>query len=139
MLRFAKPLRRRLAGSLVLVLLFIQLATAAYACALPYTTQDQVAASEMTGMPGCAESEAALSGMVDTEQPGLCLKHCKGDAALSLEQSAPQLPAAVAPVLYLAYIFFLAVPITGRRYPRAPLSERTGSPPLSILHCCYRI
>lgn len=134
MLQFAKPLRRRLAGSLVLVLLFAQIAMAAYACALPFTAQGKATANEMAAMPGCAESEAAPSGMVDMEQPGLCLEHCKGDAALSLEQSAPQLPAAVAP-----YMFFLAVPITGRRYPRAPLSERTGSPPLSILHCCYRI
>lgn len=76
--------------------------------------------------------------MMDIEQPGLCLEHCKSDATTA-EQSAPQVPATMASVFYFAYLFLLPVPIHGRRLQRAALRKRAGALRLSILHCCYRI
>lgn len=136
MFRFAKSIRRRVTGLLLLAIIFVQLATAAYACTAPLEQAMQAAA--MASMEGCSESNDAPLGMVDPDQPGLCLEHCKsvgGTAELSgtVQLSAVALPA-------LAYVLpLIAAP---RRDPVLRFIEQSrpaGSPPLSTLNCCYRI
>ena len=135
---FSRPLRRRLASLMALVILAVQMATAAYACDAAFKAQ--LPADEMAAMQGCMENMSAPKGMTDTDNPGLCKAHCSADATASSEQAggALQLPAS-APLLYIAWTFFFAVPLRGRRLPRAPKTERATPPPLSILHCCYRV
>lgn len=140
MFRFPPPLRRRLAGFMVLVLLAVQMATAAYACPAAVAAPASDKAPTMAGMPGCTQSTETPGGMVDPSQPGLCLAHCNADSAASSDQGsgALQLPTPV-PVLYIAAALSIAIPLRGRRLPRAPKTERATPLPLSVLHCCYRV
>ncbi|MEJ5999285.1 hypothetical protein [Paucibacter soli] len=71
-----KGMRRWLSGALTVALLFMQLATAAYAC-------PQLEPS----MPDCH----AMGGTSDPEQPQLCKAHCTQDAQASAAQALPVL------------------------------------------------
>jgi hypothetical protein len=76
---------RRIAGGLILALLFSQMALAMYAC--PKLDADTHAASMQ--MAGMAMDEAAgmsampdchaMPGTMDDESPQLCRAHCDGD------------------------------------------------------------
>jgi hypothetical protein len=140
MLRLTRSLRRRLAGLMVLVLLAIQMATAAYACPTAVAAPASDKAVAMAGMPGCTQSTETPCGMVDPRQPGLCLAHCNADNVASSDQGSGtlQLPPPV-PALYIAMALFVVVPLRGRRLPHAPKTERATPLPLSVLHCCYRV
>ena len=62
--------RRWLASWLIATLLFMQLATAAYAC--PAETASRQAGKGMVDMPGCTMGQA-----MDSQQPQLCKAHCQ--------------------------------------------------------------
>lgn len=84
--------RRWLPGWLVALLLFAQLATAAYACprlaALADVVDDTVAA-EMALMPGCSGDMGAM----DPDQPQLCKAHCQtGQQTVNSGSSAQPSP-----------------------------------------------
>lgn len=81
-----RPLRW-LSGWLVVVLLFAQLATAAYACPLPPAA---AAAPAMADMPGCDGHRPAA---VDPDQPQLCRAHCQQGAQTVGQPAAPDLTA----------------------------------------------
>ena len=70
----SRPYRRWLASWLILMLLFMQAATASYAC--PQAGASPGAAMEM---PGC-EDTAPAAGM-DPKQPLLCIASCLQDAS----------------------------------------------------------
>ena len=71
-MRVSRPLRRWLSGWLIVQLLFMQLATAAYACPqLGPPLAVNAAMSEL--MPGCNGDMAAM----DSDQPQLCKPHCQ--------------------------------------------------------------
>lgn len=76
----------------MLAMLFMQLATAAYACPqLEKARQDLVMAS---AMPGCE----GMAGSMDDSQPQLCKVHCDKDARGTASAALPDLqpnPAAV--------------------------------------------
>ncbi len=121
---------------LIACLLFLQVASAAYACAMPSAALDS---QSMAGQP-CAQFMA--NGPVpalDPEQPGLCLEHCKGGSQ-TVDQgasSSPGLPALVA-------LFFVAAaneqPAEASAWHAQQRSRDRAPPPAhSILHCCYRI
>ncbi len=59
-------------ASLVVLLLFMRLATAAYAC--PVELQALRGESEMAAAPGC---DGNMRGGMDAEQPQLCKAHCQ--------------------------------------------------------------
>lgn len=133
--RPARLARRCWSSCVVAALLFMQLATAAYAC--PGATGAERAA--MAGMP-CAEMMAG-SVMVDADQPGLCFQHCQADAgplpldpAQSLVLHAPTLPPT-----------FVRAPDAEARAgatawaAHARERERAPPQPHSIHHCCYRL
>lgn len=63
---------RRVAGGLVMLLLFVQLATAAYACPLELPRAEGA-------MAAMADCDGNMPGAMDVEQPQLCKAHCQQD------------------------------------------------------------
>lgn len=122
---------------LVASLVFMQLASAAYACA---TGTAGIDARSMAGMPCVQATADALAPALDPEQPGLCFEHCKGGSQ-ALDQTAPApLPL---PALLALYIVPVAADASAesRAWRQAQQRSRGSAPPQphSILHCCYRI
>ena len=134
-----RALLRSLARGLAGVLLFAQLAVAAYACPWLAAPQASETALESGGatmsaqMPGCD----GMVGATDPEAPNLCAEHCK-QGMQSDQASTLTVPTALLKALYAI------TPLPpGKAPPRpaaAPLSALVAaSPPLAILHCVYRI
>jgi hypothetical protein len=71
-MRVHRRFKRWVSASLMMLLLFTQLATAAYAC--PVELQALHAESEMAAMPGCVGD---MWGGMDADQPELCKAHCQ--------------------------------------------------------------
>jgi hypothetical protein len=71
-MRVHRAFKRWVSGVLVMLLLFMQLATAAYAC--PAELQAPRAEAEMAAMPGC---DGNMPRGMDAEQPQLCKAHCQ--------------------------------------------------------------
>jgi hypothetical protein len=134
-MRFNRRARTWWSRSLIASLLFLQLATAAYACAMHSTPAD----ASMAGMP-CAEAMAGGDmATMDPDQPGLCHEHCKGGSQ-TIEPAATVALAAPAMVM-LFVITAPAAPEGEASVWQAQRVERDSAPPppLAILHCCFRI
>ncbi len=91
-----RALRRHrgwLSGWLIALVLFTQLATAAYACPqLSPAPDDAVAA--MAAMPDC---EGSMPTSMDPDQPQLCKAHCEtGKTSVNSQVAAPDAPPAMA-------------------------------------------
>ena len=71
-MRVHRAFKRWVSGGLVMLLLFMQLATAAYAC--PAELQALRDATAMEAMPGC---DGNMSRDMDADQPQLCKAHCQ--------------------------------------------------------------
>jgi hypothetical protein len=71
-MRLHRAFRRWVSGGLVMLLLFMQLATAAYAC--PTELQALRAEADMAAMPGC---DGNMPRGMDADQPQLCKAHCQ--------------------------------------------------------------
>jgi hypothetical protein len=71
-MRVRRTFKRWVSGGLVMLLLFMQLATAAYAC--PAELQALRNEAEMAAMPGC---DGNMPRGMDAEQPQLCKAHCQ--------------------------------------------------------------
>jgi len=67
-------LRRWVSSGLVMAMLFMQLATAAYAC--PQIERGQQELAMAAAMPGCE----GMPAQMDDDQPQLCKAHCDKDA-----------------------------------------------------------
>lgn len=122
-----------LAGALVGVLLFAQLAVAAYAC--PGLGVAQAVEAEAAGTP-MVDCEA-MAGAFDPAAPNLCAEHCKfgqqSDHAAKLN-----VPAAVLAVLYLTVPPPLHTPPP--QSMAASISALVAaSPAHAIAHCVFRI
>lgn len=129
---------RRLARGLIGVLLFAQLAVAAYACpGLAAKAPDAaVVAGDMAmdeQMPGCDD----MAGAMDPESANLCAEHCKQG------KQGDQAPTLTVPVAVLTALYTTTPTQPGKALPRpaaATLSALVAaSPPHAILHCVYRI
>src|SRR5688500_554471 len=94
----ARRRRRPLAGWLILLLLFMQAATAVYAC----PRLDVVSAAH-AAMPGCDQPGGALE--MDAQHPLLCMADCVQDASAPSASSAGDVPASG----ILLYVVALAV------------------------------
>ena len=82
---------RCVSGLLVLLLVFMQLATAAYACP---AAMDPARTMATADMPGC---DGDMSTDIDADQPQLCKAHCQqGNQAVS---AAPTTDLVAWPVL----------------------------------------
>lgn len=117
----------------LLCVVFMQMATAAYAC--PSLAEAEVRvlapAAEHAGMAGCA-------GVVDLEQPNLCQSHAQfGKQSLDKPVQPPVAPfAAAALVLELDGVFPTQLHSPA---PSAPTLSRQTAPSLAITHCCFLI
>ena len=133
-MRIGRVFRRWWSGTLVLAVLFTQLATAAYAC--PAGRSD---ATTTVAVP-CAEM-VAVSMALDAEQPALCMQHCQfgntqlpPDAGLGLQ--------APAVALTMRFVVAPALPAGACGPPllqRERVHDRTPPLALSIANCCWRI
>ncbi|MBA3597766.1 MAG: hypothetical protein H0W40_10375 [Methylibium sp.] len=121
---------------LIASLLFLQMASAAYACAMPSAAVD---AASMAGQP-CAQfmADGTLPAL-DPEQPGLCLEHCKGGSQTVDQQATASL--AVPALVALFMVTAAAEQPAQASAWQAQRRSRDRTPPTahSILHCCYRI
>lgn len=133
-----RTLRRWVVGAMMAVLLFAQLATAAYAC----PTQGRVSSAgpqSMAGMPCAGMMAGTLS--VDSAQPGLCFEHCQADTG---QPPADPSQFANVPAAALTGFFIVPVPLaTASAAGRWPAHERhlDRAPPDDhrVVHCCWRI
>ena len=132
--------RTRLSTALMVLLslLYMQLAMASYRCPVNGAGSMTMAATADTSaqsMP-CLQPMAAAS--MDPGQPNLCQAHCQADARAS-HKVDPPLPADLAGWEPVAVT--LASLSSPRTRPSLQASQlrRATSPPLSILHCCWRI
>lgn len=134
-MHFSRPTRTWCSRWLIASLLFMQLASGAYACAMT----SLAAKSPMAGMP-CAQAmaEGGMS-IMDPDQLGLCFEHCKGGSQTKLEPGSTAgfaMPALVA-------LFVVTVPSQPARTAATQAQwhgrESARPPPHAILHCCLRI
>lgn len=121
--------RRRLCGWLVVALLFMQLAAAAYACPRGMAGD---ADSAMAAMPDCAGASATA---MDPGQPLLCKAHC--DQGTQAVIAVPVVDAPTAPVLVAildwSYGATLEWAPPARRHDRPCAgAPPPGSPPLYL-------
>lgn len=91
-----RKLRRHrgwLSGWLIAVVLFTQLATAAYACPLIAAASED-AKAVMAAMPDC---DGTMPERMDPEQPQLCKAHCEaGKSTVNSQAAAQDAPPAMA-------------------------------------------
>jgi len=120
------------AGSLILLLLFMQAVTAAYACPQMDSLSPEPPAM---AMPGCQEHD----GGMDQKQPLLCKASCEQ----TLKATTPSLafdaiPAAV--VLYVVtFVLQTQVNIQSPRFAAVQLGKPPpGWPPLYLVHRVLR-
>lgn len=82
-----------LSGWLIAVLLFTQLATAAYACPQLAPGSGDTAAA-MAAMPDC---DGSMPASMDPDQPQLCKAHCEaGKTSVNSQGAGPDAPPALA-------------------------------------------
>lgn len=135
-MRFTRSARTWWSRSLIASLLFLQLATAAYACAMYLTPP---ADASMAGMP-CAQAMVGRDMVtMDPDQPGLCHEHCTGGSQTIEPAATVSLPTPAMLVLFV--IPAPAAPAGEVRGWQREQVERDSAPPPphAILHCCFRI
>lgn len=127
---------RTLARGLVGVLLFAQMAIAAYACpALSSASAAELpmAATPAAPMPDCD----AMAGAMDPSSANLCAEHCK------VGQQSDQASTLTVPAVMLNLLYTTALATEPALPPRAAAASVSAlvaaSPPHTILHCVYRL
>lgn len=128
---------RCVAQGLVGVLLFAQIAVAAYACpgrAPAEAAAPKMAATSSTQMSNCDD----MTGAMDAASATLCAEHCK------YGQQSDQAPTLNVPVAVLTALY--ATPPVAEMAPLPPRAAAASlsalvaaSPPHTILHCVFRI
>lgn len=125
---------------MLMAMLFMQLATAAYAC--PQLAQARSALQampnmqDMQAMPDMPDCAAMGEGGLDEALPLLCKAHCSKDATSTASAAAPDLqPNPAATTLLLGIVWHtsaapLALAAPGQ--PSTPLRP-PGAPPLYLL------
>lgn len=131
----ARVVRQLIARLLISVLLFAQLAVAAYACsvALPAPA---AAPAEAGGQPADCHEASRERGRGDATS-NLCIEHCR-QGQQSEQTHVPVVPLVVLTGLYA----LLPTPVDGLAGGADPASACTlpaASPPHSIFHCCFRL
>lgn len=127
-----RSLLRKLAQGAIGVLLFAQLAVAAYACpTLTSASATQVPAGTAHG-PDCADP----SGTLDPAATNLCAEHCKSD------QQSNATATVNVPLVLLSVLYAMPQAAAATVPPRATAASLSalvaGRPPHAILHCVLR-
>jgi hypothetical protein len=135
---------RLIARLLVGVMLFAQMAVAAYACtgAPGSSLADVPRSAAYSGAASAAMSEAsdghADHGVMDPAQPNLCAAHCQSGQQNAAGKPAPEVALAVPMSLYpLVPVVLAAATLRASTVRGGP--PPMADPPHAILHCCYRI
>ncbi len=116
---------RWLSNWLTVLLLFMQIATAAHACAATVSAaKAPVARAEM---PGC---DGNMRGSMDPEQPQLCQAHCQQGSQTVHPTPASDAPAA--PVLLAVLDWTHTALLPAQPASRARVITAGGSPPLYL-------
>ncbi|HET7794954.1 MAG TPA: hypothetical protein VFL64_16345 [Rhizobacter sp.] len=129
-MRLHRRSKRWLSGWLMVVLLFTQLITSAYACPTIAAAASAMAMQE--SMPGC---DGNMPGAMDPDQPQLCQAHCSQGS--QTVQSAPSVDASPVPSMLLAILDWsqaMLAPMhsAARMAPVATGAPPPGSPPLYL-------
>lgn len=146
-----KHFRHLVCRVMIGVLLFAQMAIAAYACpAMGGMAADMASsapAGEVAGRPPCMETMPAAtqaSGMgfsdnqMDPSSPALCAAHCDYGQQSADHADAPTVPAVLLTTLYTLRALTVRIGRIGPLFDQ-PSPQAASSPPLAILHCCFRI
>lgn len=136
-MRVSRRHRGWLSSWLVAVVLFTQLAMAAYACPqLAPVPAD--AAATMAAMSGC---DGSMPTRMDPEQPQLCKAHCEaGNTSVNSQAAAPDVPPAMAVGAALVGIVDAAAAAQLEASMPASVADGppAGSPPLYIAFLVLR-
>ncbi|HLO96178.1 MAG TPA: hypothetical protein VK195_17870 [Burkholderiaceae bacterium] len=128
-MQVSRLLRRWVSAGVLMAMLFMQLATAAYAC--PQLEKARQQAAMALAMPGCE----GMAGSMDLEQPQLCKAHCDRDAQGTAASASADLqpnPAALTLMLGVVQPLVPLLPACVRA-GQAPLAARSaGEPPLYL-------
>lgn len=134
--KFRTPFRRWLAGWLVLATLFMQVATAAYACPTGAATGTGSAVTLPCGM---AMDDGASMAQIDPDQPGLCVQHCQAPSQALDQGQSPSIPPPTAVAALTVALAPETVAGSAAWASRSARRDGIPPPPHSILHCCFRI
>lgn len=147
-MRLSRSLTTQICRALIGVLLFAQLAVAAYACPAFSTKSASMSGQMATAMAAIQDSSMdsakAVSacdqmGQIDSSSPNLCLEHCRAG-----HQSSDTAPAPIVAAMSPALLYVLPTqlePVTGFS-PSLPAMDpllASAPPPHAILHCVLRI
>ncbi len=128
-MRLNRHANRSLSGWLTALLLFVQVATAAYACpAVAAAVQVPAAMAEMAGCEG------NMPRAMDPEQPQLCQAHCQQDPQAvqpTPASAAPATPVLLAVLDWTHAQLLPAQPAAGMA-PVTYGASPPGSPPLYL-------
>ncbi len=139
---------KRVCRAVIGVVFFAQLAVSAYACpGLARAVDMQVGATAVADAnsnddtSATADSQpmdcASMAGPMDPEFANLCAEHCRHG------QQSDQAGTLTVPTVLLTALYFTPLAPEPVVAPR-PAADTTSalavaSPPLAILHCCFRI
>nr|WP_316643973.1 hypothetical protein [uncultured Roseateles sp.] len=124
-----RRLRRWVCGGVLMAMLFMQFATAAYAC--PQLEKAMQRGEMMATMPGCD----GMPAQMDMEQPQLCKAHCDKDAQSTASVTSPDLqPNPAAPALLMGIVEPAAPLLLPDNAPGHPAAQPRppGAPPLYL-------
>jgi len=135
---------RFIARLLVGVLLFAQMAVAAYACPVMLNGSANrpghsasMGMGDVAAMHSSGEMEASFGGM-DSDLPNLCFGHCQFGHQNTDSTSPPTPSVAMLTSLYTLPSLEQSVGLA-RPLATASGSPSTADPPHAILHCCFRL
>jgi hypothetical protein len=128
-MRLHRAFKRWVSGGLVTLLLFMQLATAVYAC--PAELQALRADAAMAAMPGC---DGNMSPDMDPDQPQLCKAHCQqGHQAVGAASAGDWTPwPLLVAVIDWRQTAQLSRPPANQRSSPTPGAASPGSPPIYL-------
>ena len=134
-----RALKHWICRLMVGVILFAQMSVAAYACPSNMVSGNATAdaITAMGAMVDCEQMGEGMGRHLDQANPGLCAEHCH-PTQQSDHTQAPTVPAALLIALYT-----VALTVDASRPDGLALTAdsrlHAAPPPLSILHCCFRI
>ncbi|CAH0349774.1 MAG: hypothetical protein Q7V20_19915 [Aquabacterium sp.] len=134
-----RALKHWICRLMVGVILFAQMSVAAYACPSNMVSGNATAdaITAMGAMVDCEQMGEGMGRHLDQANPGLCAEHCH-PTQQSDHTQAPTVPAALLIALYTVALTVDASRPDGLA-PTADSRLHAAPPPLSILHCCFRI
>ena len=134
-----RALKHWICRLMVGVILFAQMSVAAYACPSNMVSGNATAdaITAMGAMVDCEQMGEGMGRHLDQANPGLCAEHCH-PTQQSDHTQAPTVPAALLIALYTVALTVDASGPDGLA-PTADSRLHAVPPPLSILHCCFRI